>query len=436
MSFTGQKLYDRARTLIPGGTQLLSKRPEMFLPGQWPAYYSRAKGVDVWDLDGNRYMDFATSAIGAAVLGVSDPDVDEAVINAIRMGSVSTLNCPEEVELAELLTELHPWAEMARFARGGGEAMALAVRIARATAGRELVAFCGYHGWHDWYLAANLTGTSQLESHLLPGLEPAGVPGSLAGSTVPFRYNSFEDLKAAVDRHGDSIGVFVMEPTRSVPPLPGFLEAVREAADKLGAVLIFDEVTSGFRETVGGVHLKYGVQPDIATFAKALGNGYAMAAVIGTRAAMESAQRSFISSTSWTERVGPTAALAMIKKFRAESVHEHLGVAGREVRRIWADAARESGVQIDVSGMDALSHLTFPADPAPLMTLFTQEMLDRGFLTGASFYATFAHREDHFRAYEQAAREVFAILGAASKEGSTKTRLRGAVKHSGFQRLT
>jgi glutamate-1-semialdehyde 2,1-aminomutase len=182
MRGTGQRLYEKARTLIPGGTQLLSKRPEMFLPGQWPSYYSRAKGVEVWDLDGKSYLDMSYNGIGACLLGAADADVDEAVKKAIDAGSMSTLNCPEEVELTELLCELHPWAEMVRYARSGGEAMAVAVRIARASTGRDKIAFCGYHGWHDWYLAANLKEPNALGDHLLAGLDPAGVPQGLLGT--------------------------------------------------------------------------------------------------------------------------------------------------------------------------------------------------------------------------------------------------------------
>jgi len=177
MSETGQRLYVKAKTRIPGGTQLLSKRPELYLPEQWPSYYSRAKGVEVWDLDGNRYLDMCYNGIGACILGACDPDVDAAVRTAIDAGSMSTLNAPEEVELADLLCELHPWADMVRYARCGGEAMAVAVRIARAKTHRDIIAFCGYHGWHDWYLAANLGEETALDGHLLPGLQPAGVPG-------------------------------------------------------------------------------------------------------------------------------------------------------------------------------------------------------------------------------------------------------------------
>src|SRR5262245_61909353 len=167
---TQQQRYREAKNLIPGGTQLLSKRPELYLPDQWPTYYTRAKGVEVWDLDGKRYIDMMSAAIGACPLGFADDDVNAAVKRAIDLGNATSINCIEEVELAELLIEVHPWAHMVRYARSGGEAMAIAVRIARAATGRDVVAICGYHGWHDWYLAANLASEKALDGHLLPGL--------------------------------------------------------------------------------------------------------------------------------------------------------------------------------------------------------------------------------------------------------------------------
>lgn len=276
----GQELYLKARALIPGGTQLLSKRPEMFLPEQWPTYYARAKGAETWDLDGRRYIDVSHFGVGACVLGFADADVDRAVMEAIAAGTMSTLNCPEEVELAELLLELHPWAEMVRYARCGGEIMAVSIRIARAATGREKVAFCGYHGWQDWYLAANLSEEHALDGHLLQGLEPAGVPRGLTGTMLPFHYNDLDEFRALVAKHGDDLAAVVMEPARSKGPAPGFLEEIRATTRTLGAVLLFDEVTSGFRLNTGGIHLTMGVVPDLAAFAKALGNGYAMAAVI------------------------------------------------------------------------------------------------------------------------------------------------------------
>jgi len=221
------------------------------------------------------------NGIGSCVLGAADPDVDASVKEAIDAGSMSTLNAPEEMELAELLCELHPWAEMVRYARCGGEAMAIAVRIARARTQRDRVAFCGYHGWHDWYLAANLADDRALDGHLLPGLEPAGVPRGLMGTALPFRYNHIAELKSIVSRYRSELAAIVMEPIRDHDPAPGFLEEVREIAAHIGAVLVMDEITAGFRLNTGGAHLVFGIEPDIAVFAKAISNGYPMAAIIG-----------------------------------------------------------------------------------------------------------------------------------------------------------
>ena len=249
---TGQKLWKRAKRVIPGGNMLLSKRAEMFLPEQWPAYFSRSRGCQVWDLDGNEFTDMSLMGIGTNTLGYAHPEVDEAVRGTVAAGNMTTLNCPEEVYLAERLVELHPWAQMVRFARSGGEANAIAVRIARAASGREKVAICGYHGWHDWYLAANLGDEANLAGHLLPGLEPNGVPTSLRGTVLPFNYNRIDELEALVSSH--DIGVIKMEVSRNHGPAEGFLQRVRDIATRRGIVLIFDECTSGFRQTFGGLH--------------------------------------------------------------------------------------------------------------------------------------------------------------------------------------
>jgi glutamate-1-semialdehyde 2,1-aminomutase len=320
MSSKGQDLWKKAKTVIPGGGQLLSKRSEKFLPGLWPSYYSRAKGCEVWDLDGNKYFDFAQMGVGSCILGYADDVINAAVTGAVREGSMCTLNCYEEVDLAEKLISLHPWADMARFARTGGEACAIAVRIGRAASGRTKVAFCGYHGWHDWYLSANLGNASNLDGQLLPGLEPRGVPRELRETALPFNYNKIEELERLVREYPDEIGVIIMEPQRGSSPDPGFLEGVRAIATRIGAVLIFDEVTSGFRMNRGGIHLLHGVHPDVAVFGKALGNGFPISAIIGRREVMEHAQESFISSTFWTERIGFVAALATIAKMESQDV--------------------------------------------------------------------------------------------------------------------
>jgi len=333
-----QAMYARAKQLIPGGTQLLSKRPEMFAPGLWPAYARGAHGCEVTDLDGRRFIDMTTSGIGSCLLGYADPDVTAAVQRRIARGSISTLNAAEEVELAQLLIEFHPWAEQVRYARSGGESMAIAVRIARAATGRDKIAFCGYHGWSDWCLAANVNAAGaadSLQGHLLPGLALAGVPRGLAGTALPFTYNRLQELEQIVARHGCVLAAVVMEPTRSTDPDPGFLEGVRELCDRCGAILVFDEISSGWRMHLGGAHLKYGVMPDVAVFAKAIGNGHPMAAIIGRRRVMDAAQNSFISSTYWTEGVGPAAALATIRKLRDVGIAVHTSRIGGLMRDGW-----------------------------------------------------------------------------------------------------
>jgi glutamate-1-semialdehyde 2,1-aminomutase len=433
----GQLLYKHAKTRIPGGTQLLSKRPEMHLPDQWPSYYSRAKGVDVWDLDDNHYVDMSYNGVGACILGVGDPDVDAAVKDAIDSGSMSTLNCPEEVELAELLCELHPWAGMVRYARGGGEALSVAVRIARAYTGRDLIAFSGYHGWHDWYLAANLAEESALDGHLLPGLEPKGVPRGLLGTAMPFRYNHLEELEDIVREHGRGLAAIIIEPVRRNDPLPGYLEGIRELANQTGAVLIVDEVSAGFRMNSGGAHLLYGLIPDIAVFAKSISNGYPMAAIIGKAQIMEAAQSTFISSTYWTERIGPVAAIATIRKHLRENVARHLIDTGKNIQKGWQEAADRVALKVDIGGMPPVSHLGFQYDESQaLHTLFTQLMLGKGFLAAKAFYAAYAHRQDHVDSYLSAVGEVFEQLFEALEGKKVMEMLKGPVAHTGFHRLT
>lgn len=432
----GSDIEARVRRRLPGGAQLLSKRPEQFAPGQWPRYHSRAKGAWTWDLDGRRYLDFSMSGIGACVLGFADDDVNRAVHAAVDAGSASTLSAPEELELAELLCELHPWAEMVRYARGGGEAVAIAVRLARAATGRTTVAFCGYHGWHDWYLAANLRGDDSLREHLLPGLDPLGVPSGLAGTAVPFRYGDLAALRVIAAEHASDLACIVMEPVRSREPEPGFLDAVREIASQAGAVLVFDEVSSGFRCNTGGIHLRHGVTPDVAVYAKAMGNGYPIAAVIGIAAVMEASERSFISSTNWTERIGPAAAVATLRKHLAHDVGGRLVEVGTAVQDGWRSAAAAAGLDVAISGIPPLSHLEFTTDPLPTATLFTQLMLDRGFLASRSFYPSFAHADDQVREYLGNVSEVFTLLAKAGQEDSVMSQLRGPVAHSGFGRLT
>lgn len=438
-----QTMYARAKQLIPGGTQLLSKRPEMFAPGLWPAYAREAHGCEVTDLDGRRFIDMTTSGIGSCLLGYADPDVTAAVQQRIARGSMSTLNAAAEVELAELLIELHPWAEQVRYARSGGESMAIAVRIARAATGRDKIAFCGYHGWSDWYLAANVNpagAADSLQGHLLPGLAPAGVPRGLAGTALPFTYNRLHELEQIVTQHGNELAAVVMEPTRSTDPDPGFLEGVRKLCDRCGAALVFDEISSGWRMHLGGAHLKYGVLPDVAVFAKAIGNGHPMAAIIGRRCIMDAAQTSFISSTYWTEGVGPTAAVATIRKLREVNIAAHTSHIGGLMRDGWKSLGQRLRVPVKVSGHPALLHLSFDHEQAAALgTLLTARMLEQGYLTGSGFYPSFAHKKHHLSQYLTAIEPVFVELADAIRLGDVLRRLQSIdvpVRHTGFARLT
>ena len=391
----------------------------------------------VWDCLGNPYTDFAQMGVGSCVLGYADPDVNAAVIEAIHNGSMSSLNCPEEIQLAELLVALHPWAEMARFSRSGGEACSIAIRIARAATGRSKVAFCGYHGWHDWYLAANLSDQTNLDGQLLPGLAPRGVPRELRQTAIPFGYNRLDELERIAAEHSGSIAAVIMEPLRGSPPAAGFLEGARRIADRIGAVLVFDEVTSGFRMNVGGIHLTLGVEPDIVVLGKALGNGFPISAIVGRRAVMDIAQESFISSTFWTERTGFAAALATLAKMEKLNVPERLVHYGERLNAGWRRLAREHDMALHISGIPPLTHIAFDNDERMvLQTLYSQEMLRKGYLLGAAVYMTYAYSDQIIDRVVEDSAPVFALISRAAKEGNAASLLRGDPIQMGFKRLT
>lgn len=430
----GQELYKKAKKIIPGGTMLLSKRPEMFLPDNWPSYFSKAKGCYVWDLDGNKYIDMSIMGIGTNTLGYGHDEVDSAVKNTIQKGNMSTLNCPEEVYLAEKLLEINDWADSVRFCRAGGEANALAIRIARASSGKDKIAICGYHGWHDWYLSVNHNSLNGLDDHLLPGLKPKGVPKNLKNTVYPFTYNDYEQLLNICDNN--DIGVIKMEVVRNRGPENNFLQKVRNLATQRGIVLVFDECTSGFRETFGGIHKKYSVDPDIAMFGKALGNGYALTAVVGVEGVMKSAEETFISSTFWTERIGPTAALKTLEIMENIQSWNIITKIGLNVRSNWTDLFKKYNVEFTISGIPSLSTYSFKENDLEIQTLITQEMLKKGFLASNRFYACIAHDNQVLDSYFNALDET---LNSISKTNYNKNeiinRLDGPVKHSGFKRL-
>ena len=433
---SGSKLWQKAKTMIPTGNQLLSKRSERFLPQFWPSYFKRAKGCEIWDLDDNHYYDFAQMGVGSCTLGYADEDVNNAVITAINEGSMSSLNSWEEVSLTEQLVSLHPWSDMARFARTGGEACSVAVRIARAASGKDKVAFCGYHGWSDWYISSNVGDNGNLDDQLLPGLKPNGVPKNMQNTALPFSYNNLSELEDIVNRYPNEVGVIIMEPQRSEKPNLNFLQGVRDIATKIGAVLIFDEVTSGFRINHGGIHLIYGVNPDMAVFGKALGNGFPISAILGKREVMKAAETSFISSTFWTERVGFVAALATLNKMKERDVQAQLIRFGKRINEGWKKLADSYNVPIVISGIEPLTHISFDLpDPLKYQTFYTQELLKKGFLLGASVYTTYAYTDQIIDDFITESEPVFAKIEMAVKQGNIDQLLEGPVIESGFKRL-
>jgi glutamate-1-semialdehyde 2,1-aminomutase len=434
----GQELYQVAKKLIPGGTNLLSKRPELFAPEQWPAYYKEARGCTIVDMDGRHFTDMSFNGIGSCLLGYADPDVTEAVLRRVQLGSMCTLNVPEEVEVARLMLQLHPWAQNARFTRAGGESLTVAVRIARAATQRQRVAICGYHGWHDWYMATNVgTDQDRLGDHLLKGLDAAGVPYNLGGTTLPFQFGRLDQLERIFDTAGEPLAAVVMEATRGDHPPPGFLQGVKDLCRKHGAKLIFDEVSSGWKHALGGAHLRYGVYPDMAVFAKSTANGHPMGAVIGTEATMQAAQGSFISSSFWTEGVGPAAALAAIRKMMRIDVVSHVDRIGEQIKQVWLSLGAKYGLPLSVNGhnVNAGFVLDHPRVLA-LETLFTVRMLKAGYMAASRVQLTLAHQPHHVEAYAAAAEPVFAELAEAIEKGDIEQRIGGPVKQTGFQRLT
>jgi len=430
-----QDLYVKAKSIIPGGTQLLSKRPEMFLPNLWPSYYKKSKGCEVWDLDNNHYYDVGIMGIGTCVLGYANDAVNDAVKDSIDNGSMSTLNAPEEVELAEKMLEIHPWSDQVRFAKTGGEAVTVALRIARACTKKTKIAFCGYHGWHDWYLSANLNDEEGLGGQLLPGLSVDGIPKELKNTAFPFNYGNYEKFNKIISNFGNELGVIIMEVQRYKTLDIDFLKHIRKITEDLGIVLIFDEISSGFRVNIGGMHLLHGVHPDMAVFGKALGNGFPIAAILGTANVMSSAQSTFISSSYWTERTGYVAALKTLEFYKEKNVIEAISKTGMIIRKGLTDIFDKTKLNISVlGGLDSVVAMDIQEEnPLLLKTIFIQEMLDRGFLASNLIYVSFAHTQDIIDKYLENALEVFQLI--ASNKDNLDSLLKSEISHSGFQRL-
>lgn len=434
LSKFGFSIYKKASKIIPGGSQLLSKKPEIFLPDFWPSYYNLAKGCKIVAIDKNTYFDFTNCSVGMCPLGYANNYVNSEVKNIISKGNISTLNSIYEYKFAKLILKLHPWFHMARFTKSGGEAMSVAIRIARAYSKKNKILFCGYHGWHDWYLSANLKKNS-LDNHLLKGLNPEGISKKLKNTVYTFNYNDFKSLEKIVKEK--KIKIIKMEVIRNHKPKNNFLKKVRSLADKNNIVLIFDECTSGFRENLGGIHLKFNVNPDIAVFGKALGNGYPITAVIGKKDIMEKSENTFISSTFWTDRIGPTAALATIAEMKKKQSWKIVSKKGKKVKKIWTRLSKKYHIPLSISGMDSLCKFEFKLKNNDFYkALLTQEMLKNNFLANNSVYISTAHSLKVIKKYERILDKIFSLIrDCEHKKIDVMNILKSKMPIKDFQRL-
>jgi glutamate-1-semialdehyde aminotransferase len=431
-------LYERAGELIPGWTQLISRRASSFAAGISPVYAQRARGAHVVDVDENEFIDWI-SALGAIILGHADDVVDDAVKEQIGRGSIYSLNSPLEIELAEELIATIPSAEMVRYTKGGGEACALAARIARGTTGRDKILFCGYHGWHDWYQAANYLPDPATGGFPFSGIEPIGVPKALAGTVIPFIYGDLGTLEALLDEHKGEVAAVMMEPLRSEMPAADYLVQVKELTRAHDVILIFDEVSSGFRVSVGGAQQYYGVVPDMTALAKAISNGYPMGAVVGSRDAMEPARHMFISSSYWSDNIGLVAALTTIRELKRRDSEARFQEIGETLREAMNGAIAASGLDGACVGVFAhpAIHLELPDEALrpKVTTLFIQEMARRGLHCTTHFYLNLAHTEDDIRLTAEAVAEALGVIKRGLDAGDLDSLLDCDIKREPFRRL-
>ena len=405
----GQKMWNRAKEIIPGGNMLYSKNPDFILPNRWPSYFKKTSGYKIWGIDNKIYSDMSTMSVGTNILGYSHKEVDNAVHEVVKNGNLSTLNSPEEVTLAEKLIEIHPWADMVRFTRTGGEANSVAIRIARASTSRHKVAFCGYHGWHDWYLSSNLSKDKKLGFHLFPGVQIKGVPKQLRNTSIPFFYGDLKSLKKIVNK--DKIGIIKMEVARSSKPNVKFLRGVRKLCDENNIILIFDECTTGFRENYGGLHKKIGVNPDIAIFGKTLGNGYAINAIIGKSKIMSNVTKTFISSTFWGERIGYAAALKTLEVMEKTRSWKKIINLGEKIIKKLQNLSKLHNIKMNISEMPSIIKFSFDSkNDLNYKTLITQEMLKKSILATSSIYISHAHNHKIIKKYFIILKKIFLII--------------------------
>jgi glutamate-1-semialdehyde 2,1-aminomutase len=406
-------LYARAQALIPGTTQTISKRPAAYAPGSYPMYADRGEGSNVWDVDGNRYVDYVL-ACGPIVLGYQHPSVQRAVTEQLGRGSLFGLLSPVEVIAAEAIAELVPRAEMVRFFKGGADATSAAARLARALTGRERIASSGYHGWHDQWVVNDPQNR-------------AGVPHRLVDLVLPFAYSDLAGLEALFEEFRGEIAAVILEPLTVDAYDESFLQAVRRLTRATGALLIFDEIVTGFRLAPGGAQQWTRVEADLTVFAKALANGFPLAALCGPRDMMRTAADLFITSTYGDEALSLAACAATLEVMRDQPVHDSLWRIGGTLMSGLHSAAQETGAPVRLVGQAPMFRIAFDATalksngvtPRAVWRFLLSEMARRGVLwrPGGITFVSYAHTEADIQETVAAAQEVFAALADELRSG-------------------
>ena len=410
------ELLKRAERVIPLGSQTFSKSRIVYPANAAPLFLSHGQGSHVWDVDGNEYVDFV-NALLPVILGYDDPDVIEAVTRQLRRGVSFSLATELEVELAELLCDIIPCAEMVRFGKNGSDATSGAVRIARAATGRDRLAVCGYHGWQDWYIGATTRNK--------------GIPAAVGALTHKFPYNDLEALGRLLESHPREFAAVILEPMNVEEPRSGFLEGVRDLAHEHGALFVLDEIITGFRYHLGGAQSLFNVIPDLATFGKSMGNGFPISAVVGKARYMREMEEIFFSSTFGGETLSLAASLATIRKMQREPVHEKMNATGTRVLEMTRSNIARNALEpyVSIAGKPSWSLMQFKDAPnasaALLKSLLLQELIARGILTAGSYNICYVHSDRDLHQLDAAQRESLGILSAALERGDIASRLNG-----------
>ncbi len=406
-----KQLWKIALNKIPSGNSFLSKNPSRYKSVNWPEYFMKSKGSIIWDLNGSKFYDFTFMGVGTNILGYANSRIDDEVIKKLKKGNMSTLNCPEEPIFAKKIIKLHKWADMAKFAKTGAEANAIAIRLSRAYNKKNKIIICGYHGWHDWYLSAKFSKNNYLDTHLFPSLKVEGVSKKLKNQIYSIKYNDLESLKKLIKKDKD-ISCLIMEVERDQKPNKGYLKNIKRLCNRNNICLIFDECTTGFRDVYGGLHLKYVINPDLAMFGKAIGNGYSITTIIGKKPIMIKANKSFISSTFWSERIGFVAGIATLNEMKRIKSWKIISSKGRKIKSMLTKLATQSNLGIRFKGLDALIKFELLNTKIKNYENFiTHEMLKRGFLASNSIYISTSHTDKLIKKYIKEMKIIFQKLG-------------------------